>query len=391
MQKYPKKFANYITVPRENYREYQNSNIPSKFFSSSTGGNEVSSEPGDAASVLSALQQCPPPPAPTPEINNSAVKDAANAMGIRSCSTTTTNVSFGFCSVAIMGCAAAQGTHTENLGCETVQVIADKFRQTSQNINCILNTNVRTLDVSIRSSNTVKFSATNHSEIKTECPSGFKIGQTSTIKYIDLQTITTDQIAQIADQVKTTANDIVKAVQNNEAGYAGTPIGSKFVSDSQKQIDSIDFKQQVKQSIDQIKVKINSNNEVEFLADNYSKILITGNDCEIKQNTLIDMMSTKIMNDTISAVFTTKVESEVKRDVSAESKNVSQSVPDTIGSMFKAIGGLAAMGLIFGIIIVIGIIMIVPSLLKSAGGEKKGVDNVSENLSSLSSLSKLKK
>jgi hypothetical protein len=353
--------------------------------------SEISS-PGDSESVLSALQNCPSPPTPTEEINNNAVRDAAKAIGARTCQTSTTNVTMGFCSVAILGCAAAQATNTQNLGCETIQIVADKFRQATQNIGCIMNTNVRTIDASIRSNNTVKYHAINGGKINVECPSGFKIEQTSNIKYVDIQTITSEQISEIANEVKTTANQIVKAIQNNEAGYAGTPIGSKFVSDSQTQIDSIDFKQNVKQSVDQMKIRVNSNNEVEFISDGCSlsgqcsEIIIKGNNCEVKNTTLIDIMATKILNDSLLSVFRTKVESDVTKDIESDSKNKSEGVPDVIGDMFKAFGGMAAMGIIAIVIIIIVIIMFIPTILKMLGGEEG--KNITSNIADVKTLKK---
>ena len=318
-QKFPNTFANNFKVSKEMYE--QNNNIRFK--------SETSSTDSEAAQIAKALEQCPPPAKPTDEINNAAVKDAAKAMGIRSCKTSTSTATAGFCSVAILGCAAAQFTTTDNLGCETVQIVADKFRQATQNISCIMNINIRTVDASMRSSNTVRYKAINGAKLKVKCPGGLKIEQSATIKYVDLQSISTEQIAEIANEAKTTATEIVKAVQKNEAGYAGTPIGSKFVSDSQKQIDSLDFKKNVKESIDQIKIRVNANNEVEFIADG-AELEFEGNACEIKQNTLIDIMATKILNDSLTSVFKTKVESEVKKDVSATSENKSEGAPNVV-------------------------------------------------------------
>lgn len=371
-QKFPKTFANYNVI-KEKYEEPTYTDKYNRF-NNIRFRETADTAPGDAASVLKALQNCPPPAEPTDEINNQAVKNAANAMGIRSCSTSTTNVSMAFCSVGIMGCASAQGTHTENLGCETVQIIANKLRQTTQNINCVINNNVRTLDVSLRSNNAVKVSATNHSNITVKCPGGFNVAQTSTIKYIDLQTITSDQVATIADEIKNTSKDIVNAIQQNEQGYAGSPIGSKFVMDAQKQIDSLDFKEQVKNTIDQIKVRMNSNNEIEFIADNWSNLTIDGNSCTITQNSLIDYMSTKILNETISAVFKTKVESETSSNTTASSKNKTEGAPDVVGGMFSALSSMAMGGFILIGIIVIGLVMILPSILKSVSGEDGKLD-----------------
>jgi hypothetical protein len=369
-QKFPNTFANNFRVSKETYE--QNNNIRFK--------SETSSTDSEAAQIAKALEQCPPPAKPTDEINNAAVKDAAKAMGIRSCKTSTSTATAGFCSVAILGCAAAQFTTTDNLGCETVQIIADKFRQTTQNISCIMNINIRTVDASMRSSNTVRYKAINGAKLKVKCPGGLKIEQSATIKYVDLQSISTEQIAEIANEAKTTATEIVKAVQKNEAGYAGTPIGSKFVSDSQKQIDSLDFKKNVKESIDQIKIRVNANNEVEFIADG-AELEFEGNACEIKQNTLIDIMATKILNDSLTSVFKTKVESEVKKDVSATSENKSEGAPNVVGDMFKAIGGMMGMGMLVIVIIIIGLVMVIPSILKGLGGEEG--KNIAANLSAI--------
>ena len=369
-QKFPNTFANNFKVSKEMYE--QNNNIRFK--------SETSSTDSEAAQIAKALEQCPPPAKPTDEINNAAVKDAAKAMGIRSCKTSTSTATAGFCSVAILGCAAAQFTTTDNLGCETVQIIADKFRQTTQNISCIMNINIRTVDASMRSSNTVRYKAINGAKLKVKCPGGLKIEQSATIKYVDLQSISTEQIAEIANEAKTTATEIVKAVQKNEAGYAGTPIGSKFVSDSQKQIDSLDFKKNVKESIDQIKIRVNANNEVEFIADG-AELEFEGNACEIKQNTLIDIMATKILNDSLTSVFKTKVESEVKKDVSATSENKSEGAPNVVGDMFKAIGGMMGMGMLVIVIIIIGLVMVIPSILKGLGGEEG--KNIAANLSAI--------
>lgn len=369
-QKFPNTFANNFRVSKETYE--QNNNIRFK--------SETSSTDSEAAQIAKALEQCPPPAKPTDEINNAAVKDAAKAMGIRSCKTSTSTATAGFCSVAILGCAAAQFTTTDNLGCETVQIIADKFRQTTQNISCIMNINIRTVDASMRSSNTVRYKAINGAKLKVKCPGGLKIEQSATIKYVDLQSISTEQIAEIANEAKTTATEIVKAVQKNEAGYAGTPIGSKFVSDSQKQIDSLDFKKNVKESIDQIKIRVNANNEVEFIADG-AELEFEGNACEIKQNTLIDIMATKILNDSLTSVFKTKVESEVKKDVSATSENKSEGAPNVVGDMFKSIGGMMGMGMLVIVIIIIGLVMVIPSILKGLGGEEG--KNIAANLSAI--------
>jgi len=92
-------------------------------------------------------------------------------------------------------------------------------------------------------------------------------------------------------------------------------------------------------------------------------------------------MATKILNDSLTSVFKTKVESEVKKDVSATSENKSEGAPNVVGDMFKSIGGMMGMGMLVIVIIIIGLVMVIPSILKGLGGEEG--KNIAANLSAI--------
>jgi hypothetical protein len=143
------------------------------------------------------------------------------------------------------------------------------------------------------------------------------------IKTVQLSQNSTEQISNVA---KTNINDIINALQDSKSGFGATPQGSKYISDSKTKIQSVNFNQNVTQSINKITSNIEGGNTINInIGGNY---VITGSKCTMKQNSIIEIMASSILNEQIAKIFGSLSEITKISDTSLTQKSKNEGMPN---------------------------------------------------------------
>ena len=135
-----------------------------------------------------------------------------------------------------------------------------------------------------------------------------------------------EQKNEITKTVKTTTNDVVKALQDSKSGFGATPQGSKYISDSLTKIDNTNFDQNVSQTLNEISTNTLGANTLEIVAG--GNVTIKGKSTKINQDIALDIIATSILNDQILNVFDSLTDVTKKTDVDVTQKSKNEGMPN---------------------------------------------------------------
>jgi len=184
------------------------------------------------------------------------------------------------------------------------------------------------------------------------------------LKMVSKVSLSDEEIAQITSECNDVIKTAVDAVQNSTSGIAATPQGSKAISDTLANINTVDQKNQVKETIKEINTSISGTQTVSMTGKN---VRISGKGCEIKQTMLIDLIAEQIVRDTVSTGLTTisksVMETETKMSQTAVNKGAEELALklDNPGAISKWAY------LVIGIVLLVGVIGVVFVINKRSG------------------------
>jgi hypothetical protein len=311
-QKYPNYFANNFSVPRE---MFQND-------TKKTQNKKILKDSGLPPA------SCPPAPAPTPEELGSSAAKICQDMGIQSCSTSAFSAHAEV--DAFLASASLTVSGSSTVGCEQVQIMANSYHQSQQKITCVIKQTSTDNSTSVSGINKIKINA--GKDFIPEC--NLEIDQKLKITLVSLAQMSQEQKNEIANAVKTTTNDIINSLQDSKSGFGATPQGQKYISDSKTSIDNIDFTENVTQTINKITTNVEGGNIIEINAG--GNIILRGKDCKITQDSVIEVMATSILSDSLTNIFSSMTEMTKKTETTIQQKAVNEGVPDpTSGKALK--------------------------------------------------------
>jgi hypothetical protein len=268
------------------------------------------------------LMSCPPvPPIPAAKVGSESAK-LMQAAGITTCSTSNTTaqmeaqISSGFGPSAG---AKASFSDSATIGCEQIAVIAEKYNKTVQNVACMLNSSANVVKQPMSGINSITFDAGR--DLMVDC-NPLKINQKMVLKMISNINLSEKELNQVDSAIKDVVKSVTDVVSESKNGLGATPQGSKMIKDAITDINNIDTKQQIKQSIKDIELSMAGKNVLAFRAGR--DLIIQGKDCEIKQDMLIEMVASTIVNDSLSNSLSSLSEAIVENDTKsvAKSENV---------------------------------------------------------------------
>lgn len=304
-QKFPNYFANNFKLSKENF-EQKNETKNKKFKSED--------EP--------KLASCPVPPAPTDEQLASCAAQIAQAMKVESCNTKSFSLQ---AETQIMFASASLNINaSSSVGCEQIMAMANSYYQSQQNITCIMKQSLTENQTVVSGINKVIFNP--GGDLTINCANEFVIDQKMQIRLVQLAQMSQEQKNEISRVAKATTEDILNTLQDSKSGFGATPQGQKYISESKSKIESLNFEQNVAQSINKITTQVQGGNTIQFNAG--GNIYITGKDCKITQDTLLDVMATSILNDQITTVFDSLSELTKKTQTSNTQTAVNEGAPN---------------------------------------------------------------
>lgn len=307
--------------------------------------------------------KCPPVPnLPKEQIGSESAK-ILQAMGARSCktdgsifqaeiqaqvSTILADASFG---------AKTSLANTSAIGCEQIAAITNKYNKAVQNVACLLNTSTNVTKTTVSGVQNINFDATG-GDLDINCPAGFNINQKMVLKMVNKINLNDQEVAQIANECNDVIKTAVDAAQSSTSGLGATPQGSKAISDTLANINNISQTNKIKETIKEIVTKMDGKQDVSFKARN---IRLSGKNCNINQDMLIEMIAEQIVADTVttglSNISKTVVETETKLAQTAKNTGA-----EDLALKLPGLGSGAGRYIVIGVVLLVlvgGILFIV--------------------------------
>jgi hypothetical protein len=265
---------------------------------------------------------CPPVPPASPEQLGSEADKLMEAAGIRTCeaSSSVQTAEFQakakgpFVSVSVGG--KMTNTNTSSIGCEQVMVITNKYREAKNNISCVLKSTKNVTRTTATGINSIIFRA--KKDLSITCPT-LKISQTMKLTLVSNFQLSAEETKTIENQTKAVAREVIKAAQESNNGLAATPQGSKTIVDTIKDINETNYSSDINEKLNEITTSVNGKNQLEFISEEGS-VRISGQDCEIKQDMVIDLIAASILDDKLTSMLSNLSERIEERDMELEQK-----------------------------------------------------------------------
>ncbi len=313
---------------------------------------------------------CPPVPPANPKELASEADKLMQAAGIRTCEASS-SVQTAEMAGSIEGplglgsadfSAKVTNTNTSSIGCEQIAVITNKYREAKNNISCVLKSTKNVTRTSAVGVNSIIFKA--KKDLSVTCPS-LKISQNMKITLVSNFQLSSEETKSIENQTKAVAREVVKAAQESKNGLGATPQGSKFIMDTMKDINETNYSSDINEKLNEISTSVNARNQLEFISEEGS-VRISGQDCEIKQDMVIDLIAASILDDKLTSMLSNLSERIEERDVELEQKaeNAGADTLDDFGQLnpgkyearkYLYIGIAAVAGLVVLVLIIFAV------------------------------------
>jgi hypothetical protein len=268
---------------------------------------------------------CPPVPPANPEQLASEAAKLMQSAGIRSCEQSSSvqtaevqakmKILFASASVG----AKMTNTNTSSIGCEQVVSITNKYRESKNNVSCMLKSTKNVTRTSASGVNSIVFKAGRDAIIT--CPK-LKIDQKMKITLISNFNLSQAELSVIEKNSKDVAKEVIKAVQDSNTGLGATPQGSKFLMDSVKDINETNYSANISETLNEITTSVTGKNELLFEAGR--DLRISGDDCQISQDMVIDLIAASVIDSTISDMLSNISERIEEKDTELQQKAVSK-------------------------------------------------------------------
>jgi hypothetical protein len=188
---------------------------------------------------------------------------------------------------------------TSSMGCEQIQQIAKRNYDTREKIKCIINQQQSAITNLVEAVNSIKITSGKNVEIL--CPEEFNIDQKINLQITSSNQLSQEQKTEITNVLVENAKLNLKTASSSQFGFASTPQGQNVLIESIKKVEESDFKQQVSQDALDILCEVDAENNINLKA--FEGVYITGNQCNITQDTLISIIAQTMINSVNGLAF----------------------------------------------------------------------------------------
>lgn len=230
------------------------------------------------------------------------VSKLLNKLGITSCHTTDTTVTFRN-RASVLGITISNTTTTKeyssSLGCEDLFLLSDKYRQSVQNVSCIISSRKNNAEIQLYTGNSINISANN--DLNVSC--NLNITQDIGTKILKISSVISDEeINKVSDECRKLQKDIeeviIKSVDKN-AKIKATET-AKEITQKIEEIKNYSYSSIVSQTLNSINVTLNTKNDIFISADD---INLSADQCRITQTIIADVMATVVIQSAMSSAF----------------------------------------------------------------------------------------
>jgi len=290
--------------------------------------------------MRAATSGCPDPPAMDKKERVSKAAELAKSLGVTACRKdyrgTTAEAQFsGEVDLLLASANVAGGVKTTSMqnsamGCEQVLAIADSYNKTISNISCTLSRSEYSSTKTLQTGNTITFEA--GKDLNVNCPI-LKIDQNISVKFVSLESLNESEKTQITTAITDVIKKTDEAIQQSSSGVGAVAEGSKVAKDTTVDIQQQDYKEVVNETIKNMELKADAQNNITFKAG--GNLTITGNQCELNQNIIIDIVAQNLVSTTLEKVFDGKISNAIDQisKTTQESKQLGQETLDDFGKL----------------------------------------------------------
>lgn len=230
------------------------------------------------------------------------VSKLLKSLGITSCHTTDTTETYRK-KASVLGITVSDTTVTKeyssSLGCEDLFLLSDKYRQSVQNVSCIISSRKSNVEIQLYTGNSINISATN--DLNATCD--LNITQDIGTKILKISSVVSDEeINQISEECKNLQKEIVNVIQKSVGKNAKINASetARQITTSIEQIKNYNYSSIVSQSLNSVNVTLNTKNDIFISADD---INISADQCTITQTIIADIMATVVIQNAMSSAF----------------------------------------------------------------------------------------
>ena len=318
------------------------------------------------------------------------VGNMAAAAGIQSCKTSASNDSTEFSAQAslelgpsgMLGSADAslqgksQTVTSNSVGCETVVAMAKINMDVVDKVKCTLSESNGKINNNAKAYNSVKITA---DDLTMDCGAGgLNINQKNKVTMNSKASISSSQMSTMVNDITKSVKDMTSVLSSSTTGFGATPQGQKTLQNITNQTNTSDYQEQVKNSILSIANAADAENEL--VIDGRKRYKLTGGQCNINQENIIEVISSMIITDVLNNTFAEykKQSDEYMDNVISKSESEGQPKIEGLKSMFDSLGDARAKWLtplIIGIVVIVVAIIIGIIVLAIKPGSNKEVAN----------------
>jgi hypothetical protein len=294
---------------------------------------------------------------PSPEEGGSFAAQMMDALNIKTCERTYSKkeseteywVQFGLLPRTGITTRETQ-ENSSVIGCEQLDVIAERNYENSQRIKCILEQTSSEITTIAMAVNTIQLSA--GKDLLIECPEGFNLDQKAEVKVYASNNYSESQVESIQDVVLENITQNLFTLQESPYGFASTPDGRKYIEETLNKVERGEFNTEIKQTLLSITNNVTASNKV--IIESGGNLKINGKRCTISQEAIIDIIATNMINSTMEKVFKNYTEKSIEYVKEEKIKN-----SQLLTEKSKSTSILTYLGIILTIIIIIVIIIII--------------------------------
>ena len=286
----------------------------------------------DKIPEIAKLQQgCTAPKAIEPKDIESTAPSILKSMGTTKCSTSSTysEDAFGTTGLAsaVVGVQGqSKSNSVETVGCEQIAIQTAYYLSLKNSIICITNSTINNTSVSQKTINSIRFERIG--ELNINC-SKFELDQSINVRAITSIKYSTEETTQIADLLKAYVDNTIELAAKSEQGLGGTPAGQKIIRDIKEVNNSNTYINKISQFKSNTKISYTQANEMVF-AD-IGVVNLTADQCTLKQTNIVDIITTLLIDNTLSDIFKTITEGTSKSDYKAQLAQKSEGIKQGFG------------------------------------------------------------
>jgi len=250
------------------------------------------------------------------------------SMGATKCSTRSTYSEDAFGTTGLLDLVGgvksqSKSNSVETVGCEQIAIQTAYYLTLKNSIICITNRQINDAQVSQATVNSIRFE--NIGKLNINC-AVFNLDQSISVKAITSIRYNNEETTQIADLLKAYVDNVVDLAAKSQQGLGGSLAGQKLINDIRQVNNSNTYINKVKLFESNLKISYTQKNELVF--KDIGEANLTADQCNLKQTNIVDIMTTLLIDNTLSDIFKTITEgtstSEYKAQLAQKSEGVKQ-------------------------------------------------------------------